>query len=260
MRTHRYFRFRITWTSPLLLPSTFFPLVVSNPQKPIVFIISISSADFPSKSASETWTLSEILDFDDDANGERERCLLSNERDLLRDLMKAKLTLEIISNQTSRKMEYQKVSQKDLWLIHYTSKTDRMREGFGLTLCHSPRFSSGASSATRISIPVSTRRAYFSSFATFRSKSVFALWSIAFFCSLATNWRQGSAATPRTSHNLFEKYFWKIQNVCLYHSIAWNFCHNKNLIWLDISLIHYHSHFRHLRLTNLITEDHQTLK
>lgn len=75
--THRYFRFRITWTSPLSFPSTFLPLVVSNPQKPIVFIISISSGDLPSKSASETWTLWEILDFDDDGNGDRDLCLLS---------------------------------------------------------------------------------------------------------------------------------------------------------------------------------------
>lgn len=87
--THRYFRLRITWTSPLLLPSTFLPLVVSNPQKPIVFIISTSSAVFPSKSASDTRTRLEILDFDDDGCGERERCLLvrSKERDLLRDLI-----------------------------------------------------------------------------------------------------------------------------------------------------------------------------
>lgn len=48
----RYFRFRITCTSPTSLPSTLRFLVVSKLQKPIVFSISISSADLPSRSAS----------------------------------------------------------------------------------------------------------------------------------------------------------------------------------------------------------------
>jgi len=49
-----YFRFNITCTAPLSLPSTFFPLVVSKPQNPMVFIISCSSGDFPTRSASAT--------------------------------------------------------------------------------------------------------------------------------------------------------------------------------------------------------------
>lgn len=47
-----YFRFRITWTPPTSLPSTFFPFVVSKPQNPIIFIISCSSGVFPWRSAS----------------------------------------------------------------------------------------------------------------------------------------------------------------------------------------------------------------
>lgn len=50
----RYLRFNITCTSPALFPSTFLFFVVSKPQKPIVFIISCSSGDLPSKSASVT--------------------------------------------------------------------------------------------------------------------------------------------------------------------------------------------------------------
>lgn len=50
----RYFLFRTTWTSPSTLSSTFLPLVVSKPQKPITFNISCSSGDFPSKSAGVT--------------------------------------------------------------------------------------------------------------------------------------------------------------------------------------------------------------
>lgn len=48
----RYFRLRITCTSPTSLPSTFLFLVVSNVQNPIVFSISTSSGDLPSRSAS----------------------------------------------------------------------------------------------------------------------------------------------------------------------------------------------------------------
>lgn len=48
----RYLRLRITCTSPTSLPSTFLFLVVSNVQKPIVFSISTSSGDLPSRSAS----------------------------------------------------------------------------------------------------------------------------------------------------------------------------------------------------------------
>lgn len=74
----RYLRFRITCTSPVLLFSTFLFLVVSNPQKPMVFIISCSSRVFPSRSSALTALvrLSVILDFEDDGSGER--CLLSN--------------------------------------------------------------------------------------------------------------------------------------------------------------------------------------
>lgn len=50
----RYFLFKITCTSPLALPSTFLFLVVSKPQNPIIFIISLSSAVLPAKSASVT--------------------------------------------------------------------------------------------------------------------------------------------------------------------------------------------------------------
>lgn len=172
---HRYFRLRITWTSPLLFPSTFLPFVVSKPQKPIVFIISISSGDLPSKSASETWTLSVILDFDDDGNGERERCLLSrsNDRDLLRDLnvnnwneLEEKLDCWIQTGRwIAKKMS--NVSSKNQWwmLIHYTLN-EWLRVGLTLSVIHSPRFSSRAAGSTQISVP--TRRA-FSSFATFRS-------------------------------------------------------------------------------------------
>lgn len=49
-----YLRFKIAWTSPSTFPSTFLFLVVSNPQKPIAFIISCSSGVLPSRSASDT--------------------------------------------------------------------------------------------------------------------------------------------------------------------------------------------------------------
>ena len=47
-----YFRLRDTWTSPTLLLFTFLFLVVSKPANPMIFIISISSLVFPSKSFS----------------------------------------------------------------------------------------------------------------------------------------------------------------------------------------------------------------
>lgn len=49
-----YLRFSTTWTSPSTLSSTFFPLVVSKPQKPMIFNISCSSGVLPSKSAGVT--------------------------------------------------------------------------------------------------------------------------------------------------------------------------------------------------------------
>lgn len=42
-----YFLLRITCTAPTSFPSTFLPLVVSKPQKPIILIISCSSGVFP---------------------------------------------------------------------------------------------------------------------------------------------------------------------------------------------------------------------
>lgn len=42
-----YFLFKITCTAPTSFPSTFLPFVVSNPQKPIILIISCSSGVFP---------------------------------------------------------------------------------------------------------------------------------------------------------------------------------------------------------------------
>lgn len=75
-----YFRFRITCTAPTSFPSTFFPFVVSKLQKPISFIISCSSAFFPSKSAAVTAGLSGncccLL-----------RCCSMGDRDRLRDLV-----------------------------------------------------------------------------------------------------------------------------------------------------------------------------
>lgn len=113
--THRYFRLRITWTSPLLFPSTFLPLVVSKPQKPIVFIISISSGDLPSRSASDTWTLSEILDFDDDGNGERERCLRSYERDRLWDLLEVNFHYSMSDIKDTNEQKGNVLVKKNIW-------------------------------------------------------------------------------------------------------------------------------------------------
>lgn len=44
-----YFLLSTTCTSPVLFPSTFFPLVVENPENPITLIISISSGVLPSR-------------------------------------------------------------------------------------------------------------------------------------------------------------------------------------------------------------------
>ena len=47
-----YFLLTVVWMSPESLPDTFLFLVVSNPANPMIFIISISSLDLPSKSFS----------------------------------------------------------------------------------------------------------------------------------------------------------------------------------------------------------------
>lgn len=71
--------------------------------------------------------------------------------------------------------------------------------------CHSPRFSTGTTGRSRVS--VSANWADSSVAAT----SVFALRPVTFFSSLTTNWRRRSAPTPRTTHVLnFCRKEWKI--------------------------------------------------
>lgn len=92
----RYLRFKMTCTSPASFPSTFLPLVESKPQNPIAFIISCSSGDLPSRSASVTMGRSPATAFEplpplllppwprrDDLDDLVRSFSLSNERDLI---------------------------------------------------------------------------------------------------------------------------------------------------------------------------------
>lgn len=110
------------------------------------------------------------------------------------------------------------VSQKDLDGYATLQNHFEWEKGSGrLSSIHSPRFSSGAASTTQIS--VSARRANFSSFPALRSWPMLSLRSIAFFCSLTTDWRQGSASTP--SHSLcVRKYLWNIKRLLIFYNCA----------------------------------------
>lgn len=120
----RYLRFRITWTSPTLFPSTFLPLVVSKPQKPIVFIISCSSGLFPSRSASvTTGFVCRRLDEedDDDGNGDLSRPLSrSNDRDLKRRRFAFMLLLFLLWKKLKTTLR-KKVEQQRATNFHYNS-------------------------------------------------------------------------------------------------------------------------------------------